>query len=71
MIEEFTDAVNGVWVPQENGKTIEDETEKYLLGQFKLAYLGGKGKEPVPVLMPLDLIDGIRKKKEKKKMNKK
>ena len=49
MTEEFTDAVNGVWLPQENVKTIEDETEKYLVGQFKLAYLGRKGKEPVPV----------------------
>ena len=60
MLEQFTDAVNGVWVSQENVKTIANEAEKYLVRQFKLAYMGGKGKEPAPVLMPLDLIDGMQ-----------
>ena len=33
--------------------------ESYLAGQFKLAYLRGKGRPFVPVLVPVDCVEAI------------
>lgn len=41
-----------VWVPQDQVENVEDAAEKFLVGQFKLVYLKGKGKKFVPVLVP-------------------
>nr|XP_022287160.1 uncharacterized protein LOC111099929 isoform X5 [Crassostrea virginica] len=57
---EWEDAERNVWVPQEQVANVEDSAEKFLVGQFKLAYLKGKGKKFVPVLVPKDLVPGIR-----------
>ena len=52
----WSDALNNAWLPQEQIEKIEDPADQYLIGQFRLAYLNGKGKKFVPVLMPEDLI---------------
>lgn len=57
---EWEDAEQNVWVPQEQVENVEDAAEKFLVGQFKLVYLKGKGKKFVPVLVPKDLVPGIR-----------
>jgi hypothetical protein len=51
-VAEYQDAVSGVWVPTESVQRIEDETEKILVGPFLLAFMHGKGKKFVPVLIP-------------------
>ena len=33
--------------------------ERYLAGEFKLAYLHGKGRQFVPVLVPVDCVQAI------------
>ncbi|KAJ8316512.1 hypothetical protein KUTeg_005919 [Tegillarca granosa] len=47
-------------LPSKSIEAIEVAAEKYLVGQFKLVYLKGKGKKCVPVLVPNDLIDGMK-----------
>ena len=51
--------MSGVWLPAEEVGKIDDEAEKYLAGQFKLAYINGKGKKFVPVLVPVDIVQAI------------
>ena len=36
-----------------------DVEERYLAGQYKLAYLHGKGRHFVPVLIPVDCVQAI------------
>ena len=59
LLEKWNDAMNDIWVPQESTELIEDEAEKFLVGQYKLAYMAGKGRKYVPVLIPLDLIEPV------------
>lgn len=59
LIEEWNDAVNDVWIPPESVESIEDPAEKFLVGQYKLVFMAGKGKKYVPILVPLDLIDAV------------
>ena len=40
-------------------QVIKDETEKHLVGKFKLAYLHGKGRKFVPVLIPNAIEEAI------------
>lgn len=56
---EWEDAMKGVWLPEDQIEKVDDPAEKYLLGKYKLAYLKGKGKKYVPVLIPVDLIQAI------------
>ena len=43
-------------------ETIKDPLEQALLNKFKLAYQSGKGsRRLVPILIPNDTVDGIRK----------
>lgn len=60
LLKEWEDALADTWLPSESIEAIEDAAEKYLVGQFKLVYLKGKGKKCVPVLVPNDLIDGMK-----------
>ncbi|XP_062599435.1 uncharacterized protein LOC134260926 [Saccostrea cucullata] len=59
MLKEWDDAEKGTWLPDDAIEKISDPAEKYLLGKFKLAYLKGKGKKFVPVLVPVDLLPAI------------
>ena len=59
LLKEWIDALNNVWVPPEQIQKVNDVGEQYLVGKFKLAYLHGKGKMFVPVLVPLDLVDAV------------
>jgi len=59
LVEEFNDAINDVWTPANSVESIEDPAEKFLVGQYKLAYMAGKGKKYVPVLIPIDLLEAI------------
>jgi len=59
MMQEWMDGLAGKWVPSNQIEVIEDEAEKFLLGQFKLVYIHGKRKKFVPVLVPNDLIQPI------------
>ena len=54
---QWQDAMDNVWLPSEMVEQVEDEGQRYLIGQFKLAYLLGKGKKFVPVLIPTDVIE--------------
>ena len=58
-MSQWQDALNGVWLPTEQVEDIKDEAERYLVGQFKLAYINGKGKRFVPVLIPVDTVEAI------------
>ncbi|XP_061182956.1 uncharacterized protein LOC133191225 [Saccostrea echinata] len=60
LISEWEEAEKGVWLPDEELEKITDPAEQYLLGQFKLAYLKGKGKKYVPILIPNDLLSAIQ-----------
>jgi len=52
LISEWQDARMGRWIPPDQVEVIKDEAEKHLVGKFKLAYLHGKGRKFVPVLIP-------------------
>ncbi|ELT89778.1 hypothetical protein CAPTEDRAFT_203826 [Capitella teleta] len=54
------DALDGVWLPKEQTEQVVHEAEKFLSGRFCLAYLTGKGKKFVPVLIPTNLLEPIR-----------
>jgi chorismate mutase len=56
---EWEDACKDIWVPEDQVEKVTDPAEQFLLGQFKLAYLKGKGRKYVPVLVPVDLITPI------------
>lgn len=58
--KEFQEALDDTWLPPHEVEKISDEAEKFLVGQFHLAYLKGKGKKYVPVLIPKDLIPGLK-----------
>jgi hypothetical protein len=60
LLREWEDALDGVWLPPDKHiERVHDEAEKYLLNQYRLAYLHGKGAKFVPVLIPKDLIAPI------------
>ena len=59
LVREYEEAMSDEWLPSNDIEKIDDPAEKYLVGQYKLAYLHGKGKKFVPVLIPNDLIKGI------------
>ncbi|XP_065932664.1 uncharacterized protein [Magallana gigas] len=59
LLEEWYDAINSTWIPQEAVESVKDDAEKYLIGQYKLAYMAGKGRKCVPVLIPNDLVGPI------------
>ena len=42
LIEEWKDAMSNVWVLIEAVESVKDPSEKFLIGQFKLAYMAGK-----------------------------
>ena len=60
LISEWEEAVKGAWLPDDELEKITDPAEQYLLGCFKLAYLKGKGRKYVPVLIPNDLLSAIQ-----------
>ncbi|XP_046583081.1 uncharacterized protein LOC124290425 [Haliotis rubra] len=39
LVKEWEDAIDGTWIPAHQVEDVEDEAEKYLIGQFRLAYL--------------------------------
>ena len=59
MITEYEDAIKKVWCSDMEIEAVEDEAEQYLAGQFLLAYLHGKGKKFVPVLIPKDATEAL------------
>ncbi|XP_060557541.1 uncharacterized protein LOC132717962 isoform X2 [Ruditapes philippinarum] len=60
LLNEWEAAENNVWLPDEQIQKITDDAEKFLVGQYKLCYILGKGKKFVPVLIPNDIVLGIR-----------
>ena len=60
LFSEWDAAENNVWLPNEQIQKITDEAEKFLVGQYKLCYILSKGKMFVPVLIPNDIVHGIR-----------
>ena len=59
LMKEWKDAEAGTWLPEESIESIQDDAEKYLIGQYKLVYIGGKGRKFVPVLVPNDLCPAM------------
>ncbi|XP_056015185.1 uncharacterized protein LOC125674959 [Ostrea edulis] len=59
LTNEWEDAKKGVWIQEDEVEKISDPAEQYLVDNFKMAYLKGKGRKYVPVLIPVDLIQAI------------
>lgn len=59
-VKQAEDALAGVWLPEELVEKVTDDAEKFLMGKFHLAYLTGKGRKFVPILMPNDVIQHVR-----------
>ena len=60
LLSQWDDAENGVWLPKDQVEAVEDPAERYLIGQFQLAYLHGKGQKFVHVIIPLDVVEAVR-----------
>ncbi len=58
-LNEWEDAKKGVWIEDEAKQPLNDPGEMFLTSQFLLAYIRGKGKKFVPVLVPNDCIEAI------------
>ena len=50
--KEWQDAKNQIWIGQEMIESVTDAAEKFLVNQYLLAYLSGKGKSLFPFLYP-------------------
>jgi len=50
-------AINVTWDPED--QITQDPAEQFLMGQLRLAYLKGKGRKYVSVLIPTDLLTAI------------
>lgn len=59
LLSEFEDAINDTWIDPRLTKDL-DEADKLLHGQFKLAYMPGKNRRLVSVLIPEDTVEGLR-----------
>ena len=53
---EWDDAKNQVWLGE---KTVNDSAVTYLVDQYLLAYMPGKGKKYVPILIPKDCVQSV------------
>ena len=60
LMYEWEEAVKGTWLPDDELEKITDPTEQYLRGCFKLAYLKGKGRKYVPVVITNDLLLSLK-----------
>ncbi|PIK43850.1 hypothetical protein BSL78_19292 [Apostichopus japonicus] len=59
--EEWKDAENGAWIDQKDVEKLDDELDKVLAKDLKIAYQTGKGnKHLVPILLPKDTIEPLR-----------
>ena len=56
-ITEWEEAINVTWDPED--QITQDPSEQFLMGQFRLAYLKGKGRKYVSVLIQTDLLTVI------------
>lgn len=57
-LTDYEDARNGVWLPRDHLTDISEEG-KFLIGFYKLAYLSGKGKRDVTLLIPNNIIQAM------------
>ncbi|XP_070203471.1 uncharacterized protein [Littorina saxatilis] len=61
LLSEWKDALKGVWIDPDLIEKVDDQIEKALVDQYKLAYQVGKGgRKLVPVLIPFDTIDPLK-----------
>ena len=60
LLKEWADAEANVCIPDKDVSNVDDEAELFLVGQFNLAYLKGKGLKYVSVLVPINLVESIR-----------
>ena len=51
----------GSWVDPQQVEQVEDAIEKELAGKFMLSYQKGKGPKLVSVIIPDDVVPGLRK----------
>ncbi|XP_013407624.1 uncharacterized protein LOC106171722 [Lingula anatina] len=54
----WEDAQKGVWLPDTEVEK-RDPAEQFLFGKYLPAYLNGKGKKFVPVLVPKDVVKAV------------
>lgn len=59
-LEDWLLAQDDTWINKQKKEQL-DEVEKALLGKYKLAYMAGKGRSLVGILIPLNCIPGIKK----------
>ena len=60
LVKQLEDSFAGVWMPKSQLEEVDDEIEKYLIGKFHLAYLTGKGRKYVPILIPNDVVEPLK-----------
>ena len=58
-LKDWADAKNKVWMSDRCIETVTDPGEHFLINQFLLAYICGKGRKFVPVLVPNDCSQAI------------
>lgn len=59
MVTEWNDARNKVWLADMDIESVDDPAEQYLANQYLLAYMHGKGKKFVPILIPKDIVGAL------------
>lgn len=60
LLSEWEEAEKGARLPDNKVIKVTDHAEQYLSGKFMWAYLHGKGKKYVPILIPNDLLSAIQ-----------
>ena len=61
LLKEWQDAEIGSWVDPQPVEQVEDAIEKELAGKFMLTYQKGKGPKLVSVIIPDNVVPGLRK----------
>jgi integrase len=59
-MQDWLDAESDVWVDKQRTEKLYDY-EKQMLDELKLAYMEGKSRQLVAILIPIDCLPGIRK----------
>ena len=58
---EWEDAENSVWLDPQRRRNKYDEVDASFLENLKITFQGGKGNKLVPVFIPPDCTEGLRK----------
>ena len=59
LMQDYQDALDDVWVPQVNLEELSDEN-RIMIDKYKMAYVSGKGKRDVSLLIPKTIIEPLQ-----------